>query len=66
VPRNVVEHNKTPGPDGFPIEFYQNFWEIIKHSVKNIFDDFDRKKLDVRRLNYGNIYLSFPQSPVLK
>jgi hypothetical protein len=25
-----MEHNKAPGPDGFPTEFYHVFWEIIK------------------------------------
>jgi hypothetical protein len=24
-----MEHNKAPGPNGFPIEFYQFFWEIF-------------------------------------
>ena len=25
-----MEHNKAPGLDGFPAEFYQVFWEVIK------------------------------------
>ena len=25
-----MKHNTTPGPDGFPSEFYQVFWTIIK------------------------------------
>jgi hypothetical protein len=25
-----MEHNKVPGTGGFPAEFYQSFWEIIK------------------------------------
>jgi hypothetical protein len=25
--------NKAPGPDGFPILFYQKFWNIIKYDI---------------------------------
>jgi hypothetical protein len=25
-----MEHNKAPGPHGFPAEFYQTFWDTIK------------------------------------
>jgi hypothetical protein len=25
-----MEHNKAAGSNGFPAEFYQSFWEIIK------------------------------------
>jgi hypothetical protein len=32
-----MEHNKAPGPDGFPAEFYQNFWEVIKSDLLELF-----------------------------
>jgi hypothetical protein len=28
-----MKHNKASGPDGFPIEFYQAFWEIVKDDL---------------------------------
>jgi hypothetical protein len=38
-----MEHNKAPGPDGFPAEFYQVFWEIIKFDLSALFVDFHKK-----------------------
>src|SRR5438105_7423511 len=32
-----MEHNKAPGPDGFPAEFYQNFWDVIKPDLLDLF-----------------------------
>jgi hypothetical protein len=32
-----MEHNKAPGPDGFPAEFYQHFWEVIKSDLMALF-----------------------------
>jgi hypothetical protein len=24
-----MKHNSAPGPDGFPVEFFQNFWDLL-------------------------------------
>jgi hypothetical protein len=32
-----MEHNKAPGPDRFPAEFYQSCWEIIKYDLMELF-----------------------------
>lgn len=52
-----MEKNKSPGPDGFPIDFYQHFWELIKWDLKALLDDFHAGKADISRLNYGIITL---------
>lgn len=48
-----MKHNKAPSPDEFPIEFHQQFWEIIKDDLKELFDDFHKGSLPIKRLNYG-------------
>ena len=32
-----MKHNKAPGPDGFPAEFYQVFWSLIKDDLMAMF-----------------------------
>jgi hypothetical protein len=52
-----MERNKTPGPDGFPVEFYQIFWSILQNDLMRLFADFQRGNLQPFRLNYGTIIL---------
>jgi hypothetical protein len=48
-----MEHNKSPGPDGFPTEFYQACWNFLMALFMNFHDD----SLPLYRLNFGTIIL---------
>ena len=52
-----MEHNKAPGPDGFPAEFYQVFWDIIKEDLMALFKEFHQGNLPLQSLNFGTIIL---------
>jgi mannosylglycoprotein endo-beta-mannosidase len=52
-----MEHNKAPGPDGFPAEFYQTFWEVIKDDLIALFNQFSKGDLPLYKLNFGVITL---------
>jgi len=52
-----MEHNKAPGPDGFPAEFYQAFWDTIKDDLMAMFMDFHNGNLPLHSLNFGIITL---------
>jgi hypothetical protein len=52
-----MEHNKAPGPDGFPLEFYQVFWDVIKDDLMALFVEFHRGALPLNSLNFGTIIL---------
>jgi hypothetical protein len=50
-----MEHSKSLGHDGFPTEFYQVFWEPIKHDIMTLFHDFHKGELSLYSLNFGTI-----------
>jgi hypothetical protein len=52
-----MEHNKASGSDGFPPEFYQVFWGLIKDDLMALFSNFHYGTLPLNRLNFGNIIL---------
>jgi hypothetical protein len=52
-----MEHNKAPGPDGFPREFYQKFWDTIKSDLMSMFQELHSRELPVISLNFGVISL---------
>ena len=52
-----MEHNKAPGPDGFPAEFYQTFWDIIQSDLLEMFHDLHAGHLELFCLNFGEIIL---------
>jgi hypothetical protein len=52
-----MERNKAPGPDGFPAEFYQKFWEVIKDDLMALFNQFSIGDLPLYKLNFGVITL---------
>ena len=56
-----MEHNKVPGPDGFPAEFYQFFWSVIKDDLMGLFREFHNEGLALFSLNFGVI--STPKTP---
>ena len=52
-----TKNNTAPGPDGFSVEFFKEFWPLIRPLIKEMLDDLHRGSFDLRRLNYGVIIL---------
>jgi hypothetical protein len=52
-----MKKNKAPGPDGFPAEFYQMFWDTIKDGMMAMFYQLQNGDLPLFRLNFGIITL---------
>jgi hypothetical protein len=53
----LMEHNKASRPDGFPVESYQVFWEIIKVDLMALFRDFHEGCFNLCSLNFWVITL---------
>jgi hypothetical protein len=52
-----MEHNKAPGPDGFPAEFYQNLWQVIKLDMMAMFNQLRDGDIPLYKHNFGLITL---------
>jgi hypothetical protein len=52
-----MEHNKAPGSDDFPVEFYQVFWDLVKNDLMALFREFNKGNLPLYSLNFGTIIL---------
>ena len=52
-----MEHNKAPSPDGFSVEFYQFFLEVVKPDLMNLFYEFHAGRLPIHSLNFRVITL---------
>ncbi|XP_057862719.1 uncharacterized protein LOC131071037 [Cryptomeria japonica] len=46
-----MKKGKAPGPDGFPIEFFQEFWEIIKFDLLEVIQESHRNKKMLKSMN---------------
>ena len=59
-----TKHNKAPGTDDFPTEFYQVFWSLIKNDLMAMFREFHKGDLPLFIVNFGIITLLPKQKEV--
>ena len=52
-----MRNGTAPGPDGLSIEFYKEFWPLLRNDIKEMLDELHEGSLGLWRLNYGVIIL---------
>lgn len=52
-----LRENSAPGPNGFGPGFFKKCWDIYNKDMYDMFQDFHRGALDIKRLNFGVITL---------
>jgi Reverse transcriptase (RNA-dependent DNA polymerase) len=52
-----MQSGKASGPDGFPIEFYQKFWIIIKTDLLQLVHAFEEHETDLTPINKATTVL---------
>lgn len=57
--------DKALGPDGFPLQFFRQFWELIKTDLIQLCEDFYQGKTNLKHINWANIAL-IPKVETLK
>lgn len=59
--------DKAPGPDGFPMQFFKQCWEMVKDDVFKLCEDFHAGRARLERINWANVTLipkvASPDSP---
>ena len=49
--------DKVPGMDGFPIIFFQHFWDIVKPKFIDLLEYLHGRTLQLHRINYTHMVL---------
>lgn len=49
--------DKASGPDGFPLQFFRQFWDLIKVDLMQLCEDFYWGRAILERINWVNIAL---------
>jgi hypothetical protein len=52
-----MKAESAPGPNGLTVTFFRKFWRYLKKDFMQMVQDFNRNRLDLKRLNYGVITL---------